>query len=89
LLFEKFDDVLGRENVRLWKFDPPSFPNGCVVQDFCTRLGIALPRERVIRVNASISREAVQLLYTYRKLGRNFGALNITGPRNKSAWSTH
>jgi hypothetical protein len=83
LLFEKLDAVFGRENVCLWKFDPASFPDGCVVQDFCTRLGVALPRERVVRVNESISREAVQLLFTYRKLGREFGALNITGPQNK------
>jgi hypothetical protein len=41
--FEKFDAVFGSENVRLWKFDPASFPRGCVVQDFCARLGLELP----------------------------------------------
>jgi hypothetical protein len=82
-LFEKFDTVFGRENVHLWKYVPGSFPSGCVVEDFCTRLGLALPRERVVHVNSSISRDAVALLYTYRKLGRELGSLNMTGPQNK------
>jgi hypothetical protein len=71
--FEKFDTVFGRENVQLWKFDPASFPDGCVVQDFCARLGIDLPAERIVRVNESIPREAVALLYTYRKFGGESG----------------
>jgi hypothetical protein len=77
--FEKFDDVFGRENVRLWKFDPKVFPEGCVVQDFCARLGIAFPNERIVRMNESLSRQAVAMLYTYRKLGPQFGAPRMRG----------
>ncbi|MDH4188202.1 MAG: hypothetical protein OEV08_14520 [Nitrospira sp.] len=71
--FGKFDEIFGRENVQLWKFEPKSFPNGCVVQDFCARLDIAFPVERIIRANESISRQAVSLLYTYRKFGEKLG----------------
>jgi hypothetical protein len=76
--FEKFDQVFGRENVQLWKFDQQSFPSGCVVKDFSTRLGISLPPERIVRVNESISREIVALLYTYYRLGRSLGARNMS-----------
>jgi hypothetical protein len=80
--FEKFDLVYGRENVRLWKFDPKSFASGCAVQDFCRRLGVELPAARVVRVNESLSREAVSLLYIYRKLGHGLGSMSMTGPQN-------
>lgn len=80
--FSRFDEVFGRENVRLWKFDPQTFPGGCAVRDFCNRLGIEFPAERIVRVNESISREAVGLLFTYRKLGKSLGSVNMTGPQN-------
>lgn len=66
--FEKFDRLFGRENVVLWKFDPPNFISGCVVRDFCTRLGIPLQSEWIVRSNKAMSREAVSLLYIYRRL---------------------
>jgi hypothetical protein len=72
--FSRFDDVFGRENVRLWKFDPPNFPGGCVVRDFCGRLGIDLPPKRIVRRNDSLSREALGLLYNYFKLGQEYGS---------------
>jgi hypothetical protein len=72
--FAKFDDVFGRENVDLWKFDPKSFPNGCAVRDFCSRLGIALPAERILRLNESLSRQAVLALYAYHHLSRKEAA---------------
>ena len=77
--FEKFDAVFGRENVQLWKFDPTVFPDGCVVQDFCARLGIALPSQRILRLNGSLSRRAVALLYTYRNFGEKYGASTMKG----------
>lgn len=76
--FEKFDQVFGRDNVRLWKFDPKTFHAGCVVQDFCSRLGIDFPPERVVRANESIPREAVALLYTYRKYAEELGASEMS-----------
>lgn len=72
-LSRKFDVVLGRENVRLWLFDPKTFPRGCVVQDFCARLGIDFPPDGVIRVNEGLSLPALSLLFAYRKFGPGFG----------------
>jgi hypothetical protein len=77
--FEKFDTVFGRENVDLWKFNPAVFPEGCVVQDFCARLGIQFPKQRIVRLNESLSRQATAALYTYAKFGEHYGARNITG----------
>lgn len=82
--FGRFDEVFGRENVRLWKFDPKAFPGGCAVQDFCSRLGIELPAERILRLNESLSRQAVALLYIYRKFGRKLGATTLLGAESQS-----
>ena len=67
--FEKFDSVLGRKKVQLWLFDVSSFPNGCVVQDFCGRLGIQFRPEDTVRTNEALSLAAISLLYAYRKFG--------------------
>lgn len=77
--FGKFDEVFGRENVRLYKFDPGDFPQRCVVRDFCSRVGIGLPVERIVRLNESLSRQSVCLLYTYGKLGGPYGAHDLKG----------
>lgn len=71
--FEKFDKVFGRENVEFWKFDPKIFPNGDVVLDFCRRLDIPMNPENTIRVNESLSTEAIGLLLIYRKFGPGYG----------------
>lgn len=47
------------------------FPNNCVVQDFCNRLGINIKPSEVQRVNGGLSRLAVQLLYIYRLFYEN------------------
>lgn len=68
--FKKFDEVFGRENVLLRKFDPASFTNNCIVSDFCEQIGIQAPdRDSVVRMNESLCREACGLLYAYRKFG--------------------
>lgn len=68
--FEKFDQVFGRENVLLCKFDPETFEGGCIVADFCTRIGIRPPPpESVRRVNEGMTREACSILYAWRKFG--------------------
>jgi hypothetical protein len=77
--FEKFDDIFGRENVHLWKFDPEAFPNGCVVQDFCARAGITLPQRAIVRFAESLSRQAASALYTYAKLGEAYGSKALSG----------
>jgi hypothetical protein len=60
------DKVVGRENVRLWKYERHSFPDGCVVADFCRHRGI--DRAPVVDrdANRSLSLPAVRLLVAYR-----------------------
>jgi hypothetical protein len=77
--FGTFDDVFGRDTVHLWKFDPRTFPEGCAVQDFCARLGIAFPKEKVVRVNDSLTRPVVTALYTYARFGQSLGAEFLGG----------
>ena len=67
--FEVFETVLGRQNVSLWRFAPGEFPGGDVVRDFCARLGIEIPEHRIARVNESLSRPAVSILFAYRRFG--------------------
>lgn len=70
--FESFDEVFGRKNVELWKFDPKTFPAGDVVLDFCKRLDIQMNPEDVIKVNESVSKEVLSLLYIYSKYGTGY-----------------
>jgi hypothetical protein len=77
----KFDDIFGRDNVQLWKFDPKAFPEGCVVQDFCSRLRIEFSKSRIRRVNESLSREAVSLIYAYQKFGPTDEQRKMRGPQ--------
>lgn len=81
--FVKFDEIFGRERVHLWKFEPRTFPGGCVVRDLCNRLDISLPVERIVRRNESLSRQAVALLYIYRKLGQEYGSGSMGGPESQ------
>ncbi len=81
----KFDDVFGIDNVSLWKFDPTKLTNGCVVQDFCARLGIDFPTNLIKRANDGLSREALAFIYTYHKYGPGFsdgGTAAIRGKGN-------
>lgn len=71
--FHRLEDVFGKDHVRFWYFDPKSFPSGCVVQDFCRRLGIEFSGENVVRVNDALSLPALSLLYTYRRFGPGYG----------------
>lgn len=65
--FYKFDEIFGAENVELWKFEPSTLHNRCAVSDFCRRLGIEIPPERIRTENESLSRQLVGLLYVYRR----------------------
>ncbi len=72
--FEKFDQVFGRENVILRKFDPASFAHGCTVSDFFATIGLAPPnRSSIKRANESMSQGACGILYAYRKFGPGYG----------------
>jgi hypothetical protein len=78
------DAVFGRDNVHCWLFDPASFPAGCVVQDFCGRLGIGIPSGRVVRSNDGLSLPATGLLFTYRKFGPGYGTGHPAIAENRS-----
>ena len=60
------DKVFGRENVLLWKYERRLFLDGCVVADFCQRLGIDRPPVVDRDANCSLSLPAVRLLVAYR-----------------------
>lgn len=62
---KKYIDVFGAENVKLWNFDPQQFPEGDILLDFTTRLGLQPQRSKIKVVNESISKEAISVLFTY------------------------
>jgi hypothetical protein len=70
---KKFEAQLGAAHVEYWHFDPRSFVKGCVVRDFCQRIGIVFAGEDVARVNDSLSLRAIRLLYAYRQFGPGYG----------------
>jgi len=76
--FEKFGKVFGWDNVRFWLFNSENFHNGCVVQDFCSRLKIPLYKNNIIRRNQSLSKEAISLLYAYCLYGNNYDLSKLT-----------
>jgi hypothetical protein len=59
---EKFDRLLGRENVTLWKYDRSQFPDGCVVKDFFRRLQIGEFSGEAEEVNSGLCIEAVKFM---------------------------
>jgi hypothetical protein len=65
---ELLDDVFGRDNVNVYKYDGATFPDGDVVKHFLGVLNIDPPERIVTRAfNAGLSLPAVRLLYVYRK----------------------
>jgi hypothetical protein len=72
--FGRLEAALGAERVAYWVYDPARFPQGCVVRDFCARLGIALDGSAIRRSNEALSLPALRLLYAYRKLGPGYGS---------------
>lgn len=74
--FERYDKVFGPENVKLFKFDPSTFPEGDIVLDFCQKLNLKPSKSDVQIVHESISKEAVSILFTYHfhaNIKTNFG----------------
>ena len=70
--FELLDQVFGRENVTLRKFDRKTLKNGSVVDDLAGFVGIPVPhRLSSPRLkNESLSLEALALWFVQRKFGR-------------------
>lgn len=74
-IFEKFDFAFGKENVDLLPFENIRKDNPNILSDFCSRLGIKFDNNSIY-TNESLSKEALSLLYIYRKYGPGYG----TGP---------
>ena len=68
--FEPLDQVFGRENVTLRKFDRKTLKNGSVVDDLAGFVGIPVPHNSSQLENESLSLEALALLFVQRKFGR-------------------
>jgi hypothetical protein len=71
-LIQALDDALGQENVEIGKFDRATLTGGCVVKDFCRKVGISLRDEDISTSNESLSLPAVQLLYLLWKYHPKF-----------------
>lgn len=71
--FGRLEKVFGRERVEYWLFDTATFPQGDVVRDFLQRLDIRVPEQALQRSNESLGRDALSLLYIYRKHGPGYG----------------
>ncbi len=70
----KFDTIFGREKVELRLFDPALFPNRDVVADFKAVVGLpALETPSAIEAETPMSREALGMLFAYRKFGPGYG----------------
>ena len=76
--FERLDQVFGRENVTLRKFDRKTLKNGSVVDDLAEFAGIPVPYNSSQSKNESLSLEALALLFVQRKFGRG----KVTGFRD-------
>ena len=68
--FEPLDQVFGRENVILRKFDRKTLKNGSVVDDLAGFAGIPVPHNSSQLENESLSLEALALWFVQRKFGR-------------------
>lgn len=67
------DETFGRENVRVAAFERNRLEAGCVVSDFCHRVGIGRAPSRIHRANDSLGLDAVKLLYAYYCDGPGYG----------------
>jgi len=84
LKFQKFDDIFGRENVHLIKFDKALLSGGDVVLDFCERIGATVGPEHHVFENDTLSLESSALLYIKRKFGEDNWMSAHTGPARKA-----
>lgn len=69
-LFTKFIERIPTE---LYHFDRARLKQGCVVQDFCSRLGIRIEPESVLNQNESLSGEAVKLIFCWNSWRHSVG----------------
>lgn len=70
---ETLETVFGSAHVQVFKYDPGTFPEGCVVRHFCQQVGIHFDAGRIRRANDSLKLPAIQLLYAYRRFAPGYG----------------
>jgi len=70
-LFEKFDEVFGRDNVVLCKFDRQQLKDSNVVCDFADRVGVTLEPERIVEANVGLKLESAAILHAHRRFGKH------------------
>ncbi|MCH2093747.1 MAG: hypothetical protein MK160_01395 [Rhodobacteraceae bacterium] len=61
-------DAFGSDRNTFLKFERQGLLNGNIIDDFSSRVGLPRPKDVDSEVNASMSAEAVALIYAYRKL---------------------
>lgn len=72
---EKFDRIFGNENVLLIPYKPEN-PKS-IADSFLARIGLSHRVGQVSQTNRSLSRDAVSLLYAFRKFGNQLGVGNF------------
>jgi hypothetical protein len=70
---ERLWQRFGREKVRIIRFDPSSFPQGCVVRHFAAAIGLTVPAGFALQANERLSRPAAQLAYCYHHWAQPIG----------------
>lgn len=65
--FEAYIDVFGHAAVEFVPFAPQAFRNGCIITDFCDRVGIDVSGIERHHVGSSISAEAAALLMIWNR----------------------
>jgi hypothetical protein len=70
-LVKRLRKCISSDRLRLFAFDPPSFPSCDVVSDFCCRLGINISETALPMVNTSLSLIAVKVLWIGSLLSNN------------------
>lgn len=64
---ESFSDMLPAENVQAIPFDRSGFPDGDVVKDFCSRIGIEPIEATDFEVNSSLTAPALKLAFLFNR----------------------
>lgn len=67
--FASYVDVFGAEAIEFIRFAPDTFPDHCIITDFCARTGIDASRVDKTRTNESLSNETIALLLFWNREG--------------------
>jgi hypothetical protein len=70
--FAHFDTIFGRENVTLRSYDDLADRDVGIVEDFGRWIGMETAGQPEVRVNETLSAEAIALLYLQRRFGDGF-----------------